>query len=195
MLKSVDLARRERAFEATRATAEELELRVAQRTEQLRALAADLEAAEDRERRQIARDLHDDLGQTLAAARIRLAALCDDARGDVRARATEVGALIDQANNAIRSLAAQLAPAVLHELGLVAALEWLSEEIERTFQLSVTIADDGRDKPLSQEARSILYRAVRELLINVAKHAQTAQRSWSASGTTTRFSYALLTTG
>jgi len=173
VLKAVDLARRERAFQATRTASEELERRVAQRTEQLRALAAELEAAEDNERRQIARDLHDDLGQTLAAAQIRLAALCNDDSDDVRAKATEVGALINRANSAIRSLAAQLAPAVLHELGLIAALEWLSEEIERTFKLKVSVTDDGEPKPLSPEGRSILYRAVRELLINVAKHAQT----------------------
>ena len=173
VLKSVDLARHERAFEETRAIAEELEKRVQQRTEQLRALAADLEAAEDRERRQIARDLHDDLGQTLAAARIRLTTLCGDERAEVRTTATAVGELIDRANNSIRSLAAQLAPDVLHELGLSAALDWLGEEIERTFGLKVTVLDDGQPKPLAQESRSIVYRAVRELLINVAKHAQT----------------------
>jgi light-regulated signal transduction histidine kinase (bacteriophytochrome) len=173
VLKSVDLARREREFEDTRKAAVVLEQRVAQRTEQLRALASQLEAAEDRERQKIARDLHDDLGQTLAAAQIRLAALCNDESGAVRAKANEVGALIESANQAIRSLAAQLAPAVLHELGLNAALEWLSEQIERTFGLKVSVIDDGHAKPLSQEARSILYRAIRELLINVAKHAQT----------------------
>jgi two-component system, chemotaxis family, sensor kinase Cph1 len=173
VLKGVDLARRERAFESTRIAAQELEQRVQERTEQLRSLAADLEAAEDNERRQIARDLHDDLGQTLAAAQIRLAALCNDGSGEVRARASEVGALIDRANSAVRSLAAQLAPAVLHELGLMAALEWLGEEIESTFKLKVSVIDDGEPKPLSQEGRSILYRAVRELLINVAKHART----------------------
>jgi two-component system, chemotaxis family, sensor kinase Cph1 len=173
VLRGVDLARRERAVEAARAMAEELERRVTERTEQLRALAADLEATEDRERRQIAHDLHDDLGQTLAAARIRLASLCGDPSSGVRATANEVGTLIDQANGAIRSLAAQLAPAVLHELGLAPALDWLAEEIERTFSLKVNIIDDGQPKPLAQEARSILYRVVRELLINVAKHAQT----------------------
>jgi chemotaxis family two-component system sensor kinase Cph1 len=173
VLKSVDLARRVREIEANRAMTEELERRVAERTEQLRALAADLEAVEERERRQIARDLHDDFGQTLAAARIRLTSLCNDKRSDVRARANEVGVLIDRANSAVRSLAAQLAPDVLHELGLSAALEWLGEEIERTFGLKVEFIDDGLPKPLAQEARSILYRAVRELLINVAKHAQT----------------------
>jgi two-component system, chemotaxis family, sensor kinase Cph1 len=173
VLKSVDLARRDREIEANRAMTVELERRVAQRTEQLRSLVADLEAVEERERRQIARDLHDDFGQTLAAARIRLTSLCNDKRSDVRARANEVGVLIDRANSAIRSLAAQLAPDVLHELGLSAALDWLGEEIERTFGLKVEIIDDGLPKPLAQEARSILYRAVRELLINVAKHAQT----------------------
>jgi chemotaxis family two-component system sensor kinase Cph1 len=177
VLRSLDLARREREVEATRAMTEELERRVKQRTEQLRALAADLEAVEERERRQIARDLHDDFGQTLAAARIRLTSLCNDKRSDVRNRANEVGLLIDRANSAIRSLAAQLAPDVLHELGLSPALDWLGEEIERTFGLKVDIADDGLPKPLAQEARSILYRAVRELLINVAKHAQTDSAS------------------
>jgi len=177
VLKSVDLARREREIAANRAMTEELERRVAERTEQLRALAADLEAVEERERRQIARDLHDDFGQTLAAARIRLTSLCNDKRADVRARANEVGVLIDRANSAIRSLAAQLAPDVLHELGLSAALEWLGEEIERTFGLKVELIDDGRPKPLAPEVRSILYRAVRELLINVAKHAETDSAS------------------
>jgi signal transduction histidine kinase len=173
VLKSVDLARRERAFQETRIIAEELEKRVAQRTEQLRALSADLEVAEDRERRQIARDLHDDLGQILAAARIRLAGLCQHEGTDVSDTALQVDALINRANDAIRSLAAQLAPDVLHELGLSPALEWLAEEIEGTFGIKVTVRDDGRPKPLAHEARSILYRAVRELLINVAKHAQT----------------------
>ena len=168
-----DIGEHKRALEVTRSMTEELELRVAQRTAQLRRLGADLEAAESRERRQIARDLHDDLGQTLAAAQIRLAGLCNDARADVRDAANEVDALIAAANRSTRSLAARLVPAVLYELGLCPALAWLGEEIEQTFGLRVTVVDDGQPKPLSQEARSILYRAVRELLVNVAKHART----------------------
>jgi PAS domain S-box-containing protein len=168
-----DVTDRHRAVEALRAMTEQLEQRITERTEQLRALASDLEAAEDRERRQIARDLHDDLGQTLAAARVRLTGLCSDARDDVRVPAQAVAALIDQANASTRSLAAQLAPAVLYELGLTPALEWLCEDIGRTFALEASVHDDGRPKPLSQDARAILYRAVRELVINVARHART----------------------
>jgi signal transduction histidine kinase len=91
----------------------------------------------------------------------------------VQAKATEVGTLIDEASRSIRSLAAQLAPAVLNELGISAALDWLGEEIERAFGLKVAVVDDGSPKALGQDARSIVYRAVRELLINVAKHAGT----------------------
>jgi PAS domain S-box-containing protein len=168
-----DVTDRHRALEALRAMTEQLERRVAERTSQLRALASDLEAAEDRERRQIARDLHDDLGQTLAAARVRLAGLCSDVRDDVRVPAQAVAALVDRANASTRALAAQLAPAVLYELGLTPALEWLCEDIGRTFGLAASVHDDALPKPLSEDARGILYRAVRELVINVAKHART----------------------
>ncbi len=168
-----DVTERQRAMEALRAMTEQLEQRVTERTEQLRELVSDLEAAEDRERRQIARDLHDDLGQTLAAARVRLAGLCSDPRDDVSLPARAVAALVDRANASTRSLAAQLTPAVLYELGLTPALEWLCEEVGRTFGLEVSVHDDGRPKPLSQEVRAILFRGVRELVINVAKHART----------------------
>ena len=81
--------------------AEELERRVAQRTKQIHVLASDLEAVEDRERRQIARDLHDDLGQTLAAARIRLAALCEDRRTEVAVDGDLPGPLGDVADRGL----------------------------------------------------------------------------------------------
>lgn len=146
--------------------------RVTERTEQLCRLSADLDAAEERERRQIARDLHDDLSQVLAAARIRLSVLCGDGREDVRRAALGIAALVDRADRSTRSLATQLAPALLYELGLTPALERLAEEMSASFGLRVDIVDDGLPKPLSQEAHSIAYRAVRELLINVAKHAR-----------------------
>jgi len=180
-LKSVELAQRERAFVEAQEAAEELERRVTERTEQLRRLTSELEAAENRERQQIARDLHDDLSQTLATARIRLAELCAHKRADIRTVANEVGALIDLANNSTRSLAAQLSPAVLYELGLSAAIEWLGEEIERNNGLKIVVSQDKSLKPLSSETSSILYRAVRELLINVVKHAKTDSASIKAN--------------
>jgi signal transduction histidine kinase len=134
-------------------------------------LASEIERAVDHERRQLARDLHDDLGQTLAALRLRLSSLHSDRRADVRRMAAELAELVTAADVATRSLAAQLVPAVLHDDGLVPALYWLAGEIRQRFGVSVTVADDAADKPLSPEVASIAYRAVRELLINVAKHA------------------------
>lgn len=167
-----NIAAHKHALEAERALNEELERRVVLRTEQLHRLSADLEAAEDHERRQIARDLHDDLCPTLAAARIRLAALCDHRSGAVRKIANDVDGLMALASHATRSLAEQLAPPILYELGLQPGLEWLAEEIKRGFSLEVSVQGDNQARPLSQVARSILYRATRELLINVAKHAR-----------------------
>lgn len=151
--------------------ADDLERCVEQRTRQLRKLVRELEMVEGRERRQIARDLHDDLGQLLAAAGIRLVGLCRDPREDVRRSALEVADLLDRANRSTRSLAAQLEPAILYELGLAPALELLAEEVSERYELLIDIQDDGLPKPLPPEARRILYRAVRELVINVAKHA------------------------
>ncbi len=71
----------------------------------------------------------------------------------------------------MRSLVFQLNPPVLAELGLAAALEWLGEEMQRSHGLAVQVTDDGLPKPLAQPSRSMVYRAVRELLINVSKHA------------------------
>ncbi len=152
--------------------AQELERRVEERTSMLRQLAREVDAAEGRERRRLARTLHDDLGQTLAAVQIRLAALCADPREDVRHACAEIARLVGQAHQAARSVSAQLAPPVLHDLGLEPALDWLAEDLGRSTGLRIDVHDDGAEKPLSQHARSIVFRSVRELLVNVAQHAK-----------------------
>jgi PAS domain S-box-containing protein len=149
-----------------------LERRVEERTEQLRSLAFELTKAEERERQAIARDLHDGLGQTLAIAKIRLSNLPADA---IRPAALDAFAvvekLIDQSHRAVRSLAEQLSPPVLYDLGLGPALEWLVEQMERDYELSCDIALDNVPDSIEQSVRAILFRAVRELLLNIVKHA------------------------
>ncbi len=148
-----------------------LEQRVAERTGQLRTLMFELAMAEERERREIAADLHDHLGQLLAVAGLKLGALTtgDEPASHVLREASE---LILQAKRAVGSLAFQISPPVLFELGLVPALEWLAEEMHRVYGIDVEVRDDGKPKPLDQTVRAIVFRAVRELLINVAKHAK-----------------------
>lgn len=145
--------------------------------EQARRMAAELEAAEIRERQQIARDLHDDLAQTLSAAMIRLARLQSHPDAEVARIAAELAGLVGRADQSTRSLAAQLSPPVLYELGLVPALEWLAQQLSGDYGLAVEVHDDGEAKPLSDEVASVIFRCVRELLINVAKHAQALEAS------------------
>ncbi|MBK5102663.1 MAG: PAS domain-containing protein [Burkholderiales bacterium] len=170
---------------AQKKATESLEQKVHQRTAQLRALAVELSLAEERERRSLAQDLHDDLGQVLAIIKHKLTALHGSRHsahmaGELKA----IEDLTDRANRSIRTLVFQLSPPVLHTLGLFPALEWLTEEMERAYGLKVHLSDDGAPKKLDEPSRTTLFRAVRELLINVAKHAgaRAAELSCMRSG-------------
>src|ERR1700722_14551791 len=81
----------------------------------------------------------------------------------------EIDHLLGRASASARSLSYQLSPPVLHELGLVPALEWLGEEMKRLYRLDVTINSDRNAKPLDERTRVMLFRAIRELLVNIAK--------------------------
>ena len=150
-----------------------LEAQLGNRSDQLAALTTELILTEDRERRAMARDLHDDLGQVMAILKIKLTALyAGKDLPKVIAELKEIESLIDIANKSVRSLALQLSPPVLHSQGLVAALEWLAKEMERVYGLRVRINDDGEVKTLDEKQRITFFRAARELLVNVAKHAR-----------------------
>ena len=172
----------ETALQVKQQMAEALELRVLERTAQLRTLTMALSVTEERERRILAQDLHDDLGQVLALASIKLAVARKTNRSaSVKELLEIIEALLNQANQSVRSLAFQLCPPVLYELGLVAGLEWLSEEMRSRYNLDVSLEDDGQPKPLDTAVCTILFRAVRELLINVSKHAEVSSASISAT--------------
>lgn len=159
---------------AQRKLAATLEERVRERTTQLRTLTAELALTEERERRQLARDLHDDLGQVLSIIKIKLSSLDEnERRGVLRLPLKEIETLIDQANRSVRSLMLQLSPPTLQTLGLFSALGWLCEEMERLYGLAVNLDTEDELPVLEEPARTTIFRAVRELLINVAKHADT----------------------
>ena len=156
-----------------------LEQRVAERTakaveqaKKLRLLSAQLSLAEEAERRRIAEMLHEDLQQLLVAARMQLGALCKtrDA-GEREPIAREIADALERSFKLTRSLSVELAPPVLYEHGLAAALEWLAAETGKNYNVKVTVEADSSANPEAADVRIFLFRAVRELLLNSVKHA------------------------
>jgi PAS domain S-box-containing protein len=144
--------------------------------ERLRSLALQLLSAEERERRRMAAVLHDELGQTLAMAAMKAGALKRSASARrLTAGLDEVVALIQQALQASRSLTTELSPPMLHELGLEPALQWLADQWRENHGLAVTVETDGASSPLREETAAVLFRSVRELLVNVVKHARASR--------------------
>ena len=139
----------------------------------LRALAVELSLVEDRERRSLARDLHDDVSQILAVTKIKLKSIEKlEKVNELKDRLNEVYALLDRVHLTIRSMTFQLSPPLLNELGFIPALQWLANEMHKLYGLHVTVTEDGKRPHISFAVSVILFRAVRELLINVAKHAK-----------------------
>lgn len=140
---------------------------------QLRFLASQLTLTEEHERRKIATDLHDRIGQSLAISKIKLGALRESASplgldGDIE----EIRDYIEQTIQDARSLIFDLCPPFLYELGFEKALEWLAEEVQKQHGVTTLFENDGKPKPLDDDVRVLLFRTVNELLINVVKHAQ-----------------------
>lgn len=166
-------ANRELQEEITeRRKAEDRILRYQQR---LKSLAVELSTAEERQRRQIASALHDAVGHRLAVGVMKLRGLLNEEpgrNGHSAAEITRACELVEQAIEHTRSLTLQLSPPILYELGLEPAVEWLAEQVQKEAGLPVTVDDDGRPKPTDEEIRPLLFNAVRELLVNVVKHAR-----------------------
>jgi PAS domain S-box-containing protein len=139
--------------------------------QQLRSLASELSLAEERLRRRIAAELHDHIAQNLAISKIKLESLTDNAEPGLVKSLNEVNGLISQTIEATRSLTFEISPPVLYELGFEAAANWLAKQTRKRFGLEVEFADDGKPKPLNTDIRVLLFQAVRELLVNVVKHA------------------------
>ena len=174
-----DITERKRAEEALQRAHDELETRVEQRTAelakanvQLRSLAAELTLAEERLKHQIATNVHDNIGQNLAISKIKLESLRESQTSpELTASLDEISELIAQTIESSRLLTFELSPPVLYELGFEAAVEWLARRAREQHGLSTDFKTDGRPKPLAHDVRVLLFQAVRELLVNVAKHA------------------------
>jgi len=159
--------------------------------EQLRKLALELSLTEERERRSIACDLHDHIGQGLALIRTKLIKLQGDAIfcGYDR-NISAIRELLEQTIQYTRTLTFEISPPILYELGLEATLEWLAEQAENKYHLQVVVKVSGKPQELASDILMVIYKAVRELVINAAKHSQIkvveVYLEWEAQGISLR---------
>jgi PAS domain S-box-containing protein len=169
--------------ERLREFAAQLEQLVAERTQELvqsqarlRALATELNLAEQRERKRLAAELHDHLQQMLVLGKLKLGQgmrLPETAPRaiDIMKHTDDV---LSEALEYTRTLVAELSPPVLHEHGLAAGLTWLANQMKR-HDLKVTVRVPDSDISLPEDQAVLLFQSVRELLINASKHARSPE--------------------
>ena len=144
----------------------------------LQSLASELSLTEERERRRLATDLHDHIGQALAVSKIKLGVLQKTATSpEIANPLGEVRELIEKMIQDTRSLTFELSLPVLYELGFEAAVEWFAKHIRTQYGLQVEVRKEMVPIPINDELKVLLFRSVRELMINIVKHAQ-ARHAW-----------------
>ena len=153
---------------------DQLELDVLSRTEELSELTLHLQTAREDERARVARELHDELGALLTAAKFdtaRLKRSLGSVESDVQDRINHLNATINEGIALKRRIIEDLRPSALTNLGLVAALEIQAREFEQRTGLTLKLEFDLQHAPLSDDAKLTIYRLVQESLTNTAKYA------------------------
>jgi len=140
---------------------------------QLRVLASELSLTEERERKRIAGELHDHACQSLVLARMKLDELLATMSGPQAEAFRGISSTLNETIEGVRELTFDLSSPTLYKFGLEAALEELLDDKFRSqMDLEYSFSDDHQPKPLTDDVRVLLFQSVREVLINVIKHAQ-----------------------
>jgi signal transduction histidine kinase len=140
---------------------------------ELKELSKRLVEAEERERRAISRELHDEVGQSLSALLIDVENLTEMSSEDAvfRQSLQKIKTLAENCVNEVRNMALLLRPSMLDDLGLVAALDWQAREVSKRTGMFVDTIDENVSNNLPEEHKTCVYRIVQEALNNCSKHA------------------------
>ncbi len=145
---------------------------------QLRSLASHLQTVRERERTQIAREIHDELGQTLTALKMDLHWMRQRLHADQQPladKAIAMSKLVDATVQAVRRISSELRPKLLDDLGLSAALEWQAQQFQERTGIPCDIRSEPDDIVLDQERTTAFFRIFQEALTNVTRHARATQ--------------------
>ncbi len=169
---AIDITEGRRMEEALKKANDSLEERVKDRTRRLRQLTEELTKAEHRERSRIADILHEQLQQHLCGIKFQVSHLKEDSSTPAMIdRADRLIKELDDSIQLTRTLTTDLHPPVLSHLGVRDAIEWLATDVKRKMGLSVAVRTEKRVPMISGELKIFTFEAVRELLLNVVKHA------------------------
>jgi signal transduction histidine kinase len=174
-----DLSERKRAEEKTIRLNASLDDRVRQRTATIRRLAIELTLTEQKEKARLAHILHDHVQQIMMAAKYHLYKVEQKATALALPSVHKVEQTLVKAMRALRTLSVELSPPVLQEEGLSASLHWLASWVQEHHGLSVNVVTSAIVSPVSIEVSVFVYQAVRELLLNIVKHAHTTSANLS----------------
>ncbi len=169
---------RQRAEAALRQARDQLEMRVRERTAeleaaniQLRALSRRLVETQENERREIARELHDEIGQALTGLKLLLKVSAHLSEEDAQINVVEAQALVDELMGKVRQLSLDLRPAMLDDLGLLPALIWHCDRYTSRTQIRVHFQHSGIEKRFTADVETAAYRIIQEALTNTARYA------------------------
>jgi signal transduction histidine kinase len=165
--------------QSIRDNAADLEKMVDRRTDELRRLSVRLMSMQDQERRRLARDLHDGLGQELAVAKMVLDKVLIENPPHFPHEAWEQASnIVDGAIQQVRTLSHLLHPPLLDEVGLLSALSWYVEGLSKRSGIETSLEVQPRDFPrLTTEVETAVFRIVQEALTNVFRHSE-ANKVW-----------------
>ena len=146
---------------------------LARSRESLRQLSTSVVEAREEERRRIARELHDELGQRLTALKMELSTLPGLAEPAARQERVEgLMTMLDDTLASVRRISSDLRPMMLDDLGLNAAIEWLARDTARRMGIEITVHLNENDAPVDDRIATAVFRMVQEALTNVARHAR-----------------------
>ncbi len=149
----------------------QVETKLVQYQQQLRSLSADLQLSEERERRRIAADLHDSIGQILSFTIRELGLLQKSIPEPLVASLQHIGEQLNKAVAQTRTLTFDLSPSILYDMGLQIAVDELAQQLFKKSQIQYRFVNCPESLALAEPVKILLYRSLRELLINVVKHA------------------------
>ncbi len=145
---------------------------------QLRALSGHLQIVREEERKEIARELHDELGQTLTALKIEVVRLGEKggaakrnlSPAELQTKVSSMLSIVDGAMDTTRKIVAQLRPGVLDELGLAAAMEWQTSEFQKRTRIKCRLEIEFDEAAACMNLKTTVFRILQECLTNIARH-------------------------